>query len=127
MSADNIKPIRSREDLNAALERLNVLFGSQVGTAEADECEILMALVEHYEDRSYPDPPLDPIEAIKVRMLELGLKQRDLVPAIGNVTGVSLILSGKRQLTVSMIRKLSPLLKLPISVLVGEVPLEEAS
>ena len=120
MSTANIKPIRNDKDLKDALERLNELFGSPPGTREADECEVLMALVEHFEDRHYPDPPLNPIDAIKVRMEELGLKNKDLVPAIGSSTGVSLILNRNRTLTLGMVRKLSPLLKLPISVLVGE-------
>ena len=120
MSAQ-IKPIRNSQDLKDALDRFNELFGSAAGTPEAEQCEVLMALVEHYEDRKYPDPPLDPVDAIKVRLEELGLKQKDLVPAIGSGTAVSFILSGKRQLTLRMIRKLAPLLKLPTSVLVGEV------
>jgi HTH-type transcriptional regulator/antitoxin HigA len=117
---DNIKPIRNNEDLKDAIDRLNKVFGSTPGTPEADESEILMALIEHYEDRHYPDPPLDPIDAIRVRMDELGLKNKDIIAAISSSTGVSLILTRTRPLTLRMIRKLSHLLKLPVGVLVGQ-------
>jgi HTH-type transcriptional regulator/antitoxin HigA len=118
-----MKPIRNRSDLDAAIERLNKVFGSPAHTPEGDECEILTALIEHYEARNYPDPFLDPVAVIKVRMEELALKRKDLVDAIGSETGVSLILSGKRPLTLRMIRNLSKLLKVPPGLLIGDDPM----
>ena len=78
-----IKPIRTDRDLKRALRRLESVFQAKKGTPEADEMEILVALIEVYENKRYPIGPADPIEAIKFRMEQQGLSMRDLEPYIG--------------------------------------------
>ena len=87
---------------------------------------MLLALVKLYEDEHYPIPYPDPIMAIKIRMEDLGWKNKDLEAYIGDKGNVSKVLSGKRRLTVDMIRKLSKALDLPVKVLVGESDLQTA-
>lgn len=108
-----IKPIRNDEDLHGAVERINALFGCPANTPEADELEVLMVLVEEYEDRVHPVDEADPIGVIKERMKDLDLAPKDLVPAIGHRSTVSEILTGRRSLTVRMIQNLSELLRVP--------------
>lgn len=75
----NIKPIRSEEDLAAAFAHMENLWGAEIGTPEDDELEVLAVLIEKYEDEHHPIPPSDPIEAIRFRMDQQGVK----VPAVG--------------------------------------------
>ena len=112
-----IKPIRNDGDLHEAIERINDLFGCPQDTPEADELEVLMVLVEEYENRFYSVDDPDPATVIKERMLDLGLSPKDLVAAIGHRSVVSEILSGKRGLTVRMIQNLSQILRVPPQVL----------
>ena len=116
--AMNIQPIKSEKDYENALERLEQIFDAKQGTKEGDELEILSILIEKYEDEMYPIGLPDPIEAIKFRMEQLGLKQNDLVEAIGFKSRVSEILNKKRKLTLEMIRKLNEYLSIPTNVLV---------
>jgi HTH-type transcriptional regulator / antitoxin HigA len=74
----NIKPIKTDLDYRYALKRLDVIFDSPVGSPESDEADILGLLVDEYEKKHYPIETPDPIEAIKIRMVELQLKQIDL-------------------------------------------------
>jgi HTH-type transcriptional regulator / antitoxin HigA len=85
----NIKPIRNDDDLRAAFERLEDIFQAPEGSQEADEMEILTALVETYENRHYPIGPADPVEAIIFRMEQQGLAAKDLEPYIGSSGRVS--------------------------------------
>src|SRR5437588_920265 len=112
-----IKAIRNDEDLARAAERINQLFGCPAKTPDADELEVLMVLVEEYENRFYPIPDADPIVVIEERMKDVGLAPKDLVPAIGHRSIVSEILAGKRALTVKMIQNLSELLRVSPEVL----------
>lgn len=105
------------------MERTEEIFQAKPGTPEADELELLMMLIEKYEEEHFPPIDLDPLEVIKVRMRDLSLKQKDLVPAIGNKGNVSKILKGERSLSISQIRKLSYVLKVPVDLLVGK-PIE---
>ncbi len=111
--------IKDDEQYYQCLERIEDIFDAKPGTKLADELELLSLLVEKYEESKYQPTTLDPIELIKIRMQDLGLKQKDLVPSIGSKGNVSLILSGNRRLTVNQIRKLSYLLKVPVALLVG--------
>jgi HTH-type transcriptional regulator/antitoxin HigA len=111
--------IRTESEYDAALARAEKLFGSPAGSPESEELDTLLDVIQAYERMRYPFIPLDPIEAIRERMASLGLRQKDLVPAIGNEGNVSLILKGKRSLTVEMIRNLSDLLGLSVKTLVG--------
>ncbi|MFT0865184.1 helix-turn-helix domain-containing protein [Pseudomonas sp. CAM1A] len=98
----NIKPIRSDDDLQAAFKRLEVIFQAEPGTPEADEMEVLVTLIEVYENKHYPIQAADPIEAIKFCMDQQGLTARDLERYIGPSGRVSEVLNGKRGLSLSM-------------------------
>lgn len=118
-----LKPIKTESDYRAALKRLEDLFDAKPGTPESDELEILGLLVDEYEKKHYPIDAPDPVEAIKIRMEEMHLRQVDLVPEIGGKSRVSEVLSRKRRLTVEMIRKLSARLNLPADLLVRDYQL----
>lgn len=117
----NIRPIRTDVDLQQALARLEQLWAAPAGTPEADELEILTILVERYEDLRYPMPASDPIEAIKFRMEQQGLTPRDLEPYIGPSGRVSEVLSGKRGLSIRMIKRLHEGLRIPYESLMSAV------
>src|SRR5690554_50900 len=115
-----LKPIKSEQDYRSALNRLEVIFDAPIDTKEGDEAEILSLLIENYENEHYPIEAPDPIEAIKIRMEELNLRQKDLVGIIGGKSRVSEILNRKKRLTVDMIRELEVILKISASVLVND-------
>jgi HTH-type transcriptional regulator/antitoxin HigA len=115
----DIKPIKTEQDYDKALERLEQIFDAPVNSKEGDEAEILSLLIENYENKFYPIEAPDPIEAIKIRMEEMNIKQKDLVGVIGGKSRVSEILNRKKKLTVEMIRKLEERLHLSASVLVN--------
>lgn len=117
----NIKLIRTEEDFTAALARLDQLWGAPAGTPEGDELEVLALLIEKYEDENYPMPPSDPIEAIKFRMEQQGLTQKDLEPFIGSSGRVSEVLSRKRKLSLTMIKRLHDGLRIPYESLLAGV------
>ncbi len=118
-----IKPIKNETDYQKALDRLASIFDAKSNTKEGDEAEILAILIEHYEDKYYPIEAPDPIEAIKIRMEEMNLKQKDLVGVIGGKSRVSEVLNKKKRLTVEMIRELEQILNISASVLVGNYEL----
>lgn len=118
-----LKPIKTEMDYQAALRRLEEIFDSKLGTPEGDELEILSLLVDDYENKHYPIKAPDPIEAIKIRMEELELKQVDLIPEMGGKSRVSEVLSRKRKLTVDMIRKLNTRLNLSPNLLIQDYEL----
>jgi HTH-type transcriptional regulator/antitoxin HigA len=119
----NIRPIKTETDYQVALKRFELLFDAAIGTPEGDEAEILALLIDEYENKNYPIETPDPIEAIKIRMEEMQLKQIDLVDAIGGKSRVSEILNRKRKLTVEMIRNLTIRLNLSPSVLINDYEL----
>ena len=119
----NVKPIKSDKDYRNALERLEVIFDAPIDTKEGDEAEILSLLIENYENEHYPIEAPDPIEAIKIRMEELNMRQKDLVGIIGGKSRVSEILNRKKRLTVDMIRELERVLQISASVLVNNYQL----
>jgi len=119
----NIKPIKTKEDYQMSLKRLEVIFDAPVGTMESDEADILGLMIDEYEKRNYPIESPDPIEAIKIRMEEMQLKQIDLIDAFGGKSRVSEILNRKRKLTVDMIRKLTPKLNLSPGLLISDYQL----
>jgi len=114
----NIKPIKTEEDYNAALERLEVIFNAVPGTPESDELEILGILIEQFEKEHYPIDLPDPIEAIKFRMEQMGYTQSDLAEIIGQKSRASEILNRKRKLSLEMIRQISNKLHIPTDILV---------
>jgi HTH-type transcriptional regulator/antitoxin HigA len=115
----DIKPIRTYADLKAALDEINRLWNSKRGTPEGDRLEVLGVLVEAYEKKRYPIDPPTPIEAIEFRLEQMGLDREALEPMIGSRNRVREVLSGKRDLTLPMIRRLSAGLGIPIDTLVG--------
>jgi len=119
----NLKPIKNEKDYRNALERLEIIFDAPIDTKEGDEAEILSLMIENYENEHYPIESPDPIEAIKIRMEELNLRQKDLVGVIGGKSRVSEILNRKRKLTVEMIRELERILQISASVLVNNYQL----
>ena len=116
-----IKPIRSDADLRAALQRLDVVFQAAEGTPAADEMEILVTLIEAYENKHYPIGPADPIEAIKFRMEQQGLTPRDLEAYIGPSGSVSDVLSRKHALSLRMVKRLHDGLRIPYESLLAGV------
>ena len=119
----NIKPIKTETDYEDALKRLEIVFDASIGTQESDEADILGLLIDEYEKKHYPIEVPDPIEAIKIRMEEMHLKQIDLVPEIGGKSRVSEILNKKRKLTIEMIRKLTKRLNLSPELLLSDYQL----
>jgi len=115
-----MKLIKTEEAYDAALERLNDIFNAPANTPEGDEAEVLMVLIEHYEGKHYPIEPPDPIEAIKFRMEQMGMKQKDLAQILGYKSRVSEVLNKKRKLTLEMIRKIHESLKIPYESLMSE-------
>jgi len=113
-----IKPIKTEKDYDKALERLELIFDASPNSKEGDEAEIISLLIENYENKNYPIESPDPIEAIKIRMEEMNLKQKDLVGIIGGKSRVSEILNKKKKLTVEMIRELERILNISATVLV---------
>ena len=116
----SIKPIHNEQDYDRALNRADVLMelNPALGTDESDELEVLALLIEKYEEKAWVIHDPDPIEAIKVRMEQMHLKQKDLVPYIGNKSKVSEVLNRKVGLSLGMIYNLSQGLHLPLEVLI---------
>lgn len=115
-----IKPIRSEKEYQKALIRLEEIFDAKTGTKEGDELEVLSILIDNYENEHFPIDSPDPIDAIKFRMDQLGIKQKDLANIIGFKSRVSEIINKKRKLSLNMIRKLHAQLNIPTEVLIQE-------
>ena len=119
----NVRPIHDEEDYEAALAVVDSLMDAEPGTPEGDRLDVLVTLVEAYEARHWAIDAPDPIDAIRVRMEQKNLRQRDLEPMIGSRGRVSEVLARKRALTLPMIRRLSKGLDIRADVLIQEVPL----
>ncbi len=115
-----ILPIRNEKDYQNALKRLEDIFDAKKGTEEGDELEILSILIDRFENEQFPMGMPDPIEAIKFRMEQMGMKQKDLAEVVGFKSRVSEILNKKRKLTLDMIRKLNTTLHIPTEVLIQD-------
>lgn len=118
-----IKLIKTEADYQITLKRLEEVFDAAAGTHESDEADILGLLVDEYELKLHPIEAPDPIDAIKIRMEELQLKQVDLIPDLGGKSRVSEILNRKRKLTVDMIRNLNKRLSLSAELLIRDYEL----
>jgi HTH-type transcriptional regulator/antitoxin HigA len=116
-----IKPIRNDDDLRAAFRHLETVFQAEEGTPEADEREILVMLIEAYENQHYPIGPADPVEAIKFRMEQQGFTTRDLEAYIGSSGRVSEVLNRKRSLSLRMVKRLHDGLHIPYESLLSKV------
>lgn len=116
-----IKPIRDDNDLRLTFSQLEKIFQADEGTPEADEMEILVTLIEAYENRHYSIGPADPVEAIKFRMEQQGLTPRDLEAYIGSSGRVSEVLNRKRPLSLRMAQRLHNGLRIPYESLLSRV------
>ena len=114
----NIKPIKTEDDYNQALERLEVIFDSKLNSPEGDELEVLGILINQFENENFPIGLPDPIEAIKFRMEQMGYNQTDLANIVGLKSRASEILNRKRKLSLEMIRELNEKLNIPTDVLI---------
>lgn len=117
----NIKPIRNDEDLRAAFKQLELVYQAQEGTQDADAMEILVTLIEAYENKHYPISVSDPVEAIRFRMEQQGLTPKDLEPYIGSSGRVSEVLNRKRRLSLKMVKRLHDGLHIPYESLLSAV------
>ena len=113
-----IKPIKTENDYNQALQRLEIIFDAKVGSPEGDELEVLGILIDKYENEKFPVSLPDPIEAIKFRMEQMGYNQNDLANIVGLKSRASEILNRKRKLSLEMIRQLHDRLNIPTDVLI---------
>lgn len=115
----NLKPVKNKIQLNRALKRINELWGAKLDTKKGDELDVLMLLVEKYEEEHYPIPPSDPVEAIKFLMEQKALTRKDLEPYLGTRARVSEVLNKKRNLTLPMIKRLHEGLNIPYNCLIS--------
>lgn len=118
-----VRPIHNEDDYEAALAEVDSLMDAAPGTPEGERLDVLVTLIEAYEARHWAIDAPDPIEAIRVRMEQKNLRQRDLIPMIGSRGRVSEVLNRKRPLTLPMIRRLSKGLGIRADVLIQEAPL----
>jgi HTH-type transcriptional regulator/antitoxin HigA len=119
----NIKLIKTEVDYQKALKRLEEIFDAKIGTPDSDEADILGLMIDEYERKHFPIEAPDPVEAIKIRMEELHLKQSDLADVLGGENRVSEILNRKRKLTLEMIRNLTKRLNLSPGLLIHDYQL----
>ncbi len=126
---NEIKVIKTKEDYAAALILIESLvdIDPMPDSEEGERLALLTTLVRDYESRTFPESLPDPIEAIKFRMEQAGLKPADLIPYLGSRSRVSEILSGKRQLTIEMMRALEKGLGIPAKVLLKHPAVDEDS
>jgi HTH-type transcriptional regulator/antitoxin HigA len=116
----NWKVLKTEADYKSALEYTIEIFHAEPGTAEFDELELLLVLVKDYEDKHIVIPELDAIEVVKLKMEEKGIKAKDLEPIIGTKGHVSLVLSGKREITLKMAKALHVYLGIPSDVFLSQ-------
>lgn len=114
-----LKPVKNDRELGRALKRIDELWGAKPNTSKGDELDVLMLIVEKYEDENFAIPSSDPIEAIKFLMEQNSLSRKDLELYIGTSGRVSEVLNKKRNLTLAMIKKLHDGLKIPYESLIA--------
>ena len=114
-----LKPIKNKTQLKQTLSRIDELWGAKRNTGKGDELDVLMLLVEKYEEEHYSIPPSDPIEAIKFLMEQKALTRKDLEPYLGTRARVSEVLNRKRNLTLPMIKRLHKGLNIPYNCLIA--------
>ena len=123
----DVHPIRDDEDHARALKQVERLWGADPDTPEGESLEVLVTLVDAYEARHHTIDLPDPIQAIRFRMEQQGLTRADLEPLIGGRGRVSEVLSGKRSLSLRMIRRLHEHLDIPAAVLIQPPDQDEAA
>jgi HTH-type transcriptional regulator / antitoxin HigA len=118
---DNVKPIRSEADYQAALAEVERLWGAKSGTPDGDRLDVVATLIDAYENEHEPMDPPDPIEAIKFRMEQQGLTRRDLEALLGSRARVAEVLNRRRDLSIGMIRRLHEHLGISAEVLIRPI------
>ena len=116
--AVEVRPIRTEQDYEDALEEVKHLWDAKAGTREGNRLDVLATLIDAYEAEHNPMDPPDPIEAIKFRMEQQGLTRRDLEELIGTRTRIAEVLNRKRGLSIGMIRRLHARLGISAEVLI---------
>ena len=119
----SIRLIKTEADYQRVLKRLEEIFDAKIGTIESDEADVLGLLIDEYEKKYYFIDAPDPIDAIKIRMEEMQLRQVDLADVFGGKNRVSEVLNRKRKLTLEMIRNLSKRLNLSSELLIQDYKL----
>ena len=114
----NIKPIKTEIDYEEALQTVESLMNAKIGTPEGDKLDVLVTLIEAYEEKHHPVLPPEPVEAIIHQMESQGLSRNDLIPIFGSRARVSEILNKKRSLSINMIRKLQRSLNISAEILI---------
>ena len=114
-----VYPIRTERDYDRAVERIDDLMGAKLDTPEGDELDILVTLVDAYETKHFPMDAPDPVMAIEFMMEQQGLTRKDLEPTIGSRARVSEVMTGKRPLTLAMVRRVRAGLGISADLLVG--------
>jgi HTH-type transcriptional regulator/antitoxin HigA len=115
---NDVKPIRTKADHEAALSEASRLWGAKLGTPAGDRLDVLATLIDAWESEHHPIDHPDPIEAIKFRMEQQGLTRKDLEPIIGTRTRVAEVLNRRRGLSIAMIRRLHDALGISTDVLI---------
>jgi HTH-type transcriptional regulator / antitoxin HigA len=113
-----VRPVRTEQDHDAAVERIAALMSAKPGTPEGDELDVLATLVDAWEAKNHPIDAPDPVAAIEFRMEQQGLTRGDLEPMIGSRARVSEVLTGKRKLTIEMIRRVRSALGISADLLI---------
>jgi HTH-type transcriptional regulator / antitoxin HigA len=114
----DVKPIRTSKDHERAMREVETLWGAKSGTPKGDRLDVLTTLIDAWEAIHYPMDPPDPIEAIKFRMEQQGLTRKDMEGIIGTRARIAEVLSGKRELSIAMIRRLNAELNIPAEILI---------
>jgi HTH-type transcriptional regulator / antitoxin HigA len=116
----DIKPIKTERDYRRTLSRIEALMDARPGSVAEDELDILSTIVEVYEEKRFAIPDAHPLEVIRFVMEQNDMQDKDLIPFIGSSGRVSEVMSGRRPLTINMIRKLQRGLKIPADALIRE-------
>jgi len=122
-----INPIKTKTDHRAALKEVEALMGAELNTPEGERLDVLVTLIEAYENKHFRFDLPDPVEAIKFRMEQKGLTPKDLVPMIGRINRVYEVLTRRRPLTLAMIQRLHSKLGIPAESLIKQASRRKAA
>ena len=122
-----INPIKTKTDYRAALKEVEALMGAEFNTPEGERLDVLVTLIEAYENKHFRFDLPDPVEAIKFRMEQKGLTPKDLVPMIGRINRVYEVLTRRRPLTLAMIQRLHSKLGIPAESLIKQASRRKAA
>ena len=113
-----IRPIKTEQDYKEALETIEILLTCAAESEDAAKLEVLSILVQTYEENNYKIDYPTPANAIKFKIEQMGLTRKDLEECVGHRSKISEVLSGKRNLSLSMIKKLHKILHIPAEILI---------